>query len=161
MIDISHKPDTDREAVAEGTLRMRRETLQRILAGKIEKGDVFAAARIAGIMGAKKTPDLIPLCHPLMLTGVRIHFIPSDSHIPEHESLVTVKILSTVTVSGKTGVEMEALTSVCIAGLTIYDMCKGIDPEMSLGAIGLVSKTGGRSGDYVRTAPIPSCLPHF
>ena len=142
MVDVGAKDDTLREAVARGEVRMRPETLQRLAAGDMHKGDVLATARIAGIMAAKRAPDLIPLCHPLLLTHVAV-----DARLDVATS--TVQIEATVRTVGKTGVEMEALTAVSVAALTIYDMCKAIDREMQIGAIRLVRKSGGRSGDFV------------
>jgi cyclic pyranopterin phosphate synthase len=142
MVDVGAKDDTLREAVARGEVRMRPETLQRLAAGDIPKGDVLATARIAGMMAAKRAPDLIPLCHPLLLTHVAV-----DARLDVATS--TVQIEATVRTVGKTGVEMEALTAVSVAALTIYDMCKAIDREMQIGAIRLVRKSGGRSGEIV------------
>ena len=142
MVDVGAKDDTLREAVARGEVRMRPETLQRLAAGDMPKGDVHATARIAGMMAAKRAPDLIPLCHPLMLTHVAV-----DARLDVATS--TVQIEATVRTVGKTGVEMEALTAVSVTALTIYDMCKAIDREMQIGAIRLVRKSGGRSGDFV------------
>jgi len=142
MVDVGAKDDTLREAVARGEVRMRPETLQRLAAGDMPKGDVLATARIAGMMAAKRAPDLIPLCHPLLLTHVAV-----DARLDVATS--TVQIEATVRTVGKTGVEMEALTAVSVAALTIYDMCKAIDREMQIGAIRLVRKSGGRSGDFV------------
>ncbi|MCS6839455.1 MAG: cyclic pyranopterin monophosphate synthase MoaC [Roseiflexus sp.] len=142
MVDIGAKDETSREAVARGEVRMRPETLQRLAAGDLPKGDALAAARIAGIMAAKRTPDLIPLCHPLLLTHVAL-----DVRLDAATS--TAQIEATVRTVGKTGVEMEALTAVSVAALTIYDMCKAIDREMQISAIRLVRKSGGRSGEIV------------
>jgi len=142
MVDVGAKDDTLREAVARGEVRMRPETLQRLAAGDMPKGDVLATARIAGMMAAKRAPDLIPLCHPLLLTHVAV-----DARLDVATS--TVQIEATVRTVGKTGVEMEALTAVSVAALTIYDMCKAIDREMQIGAIRLVRKSGGRSGDFM------------
>ncbi len=142
MVDVGAKEDTLREAVARGEVRVRPETLQRLAAGDMPKGDVIATARIAGIMAAKRAPDLIPLCHPLLLTHVAV-----DARLDVATS--TVQIEATVRTVGKTGVEMEALTAVSVTALTIYDMCKAIDREMQIGAIRLVRKSGGRSGDFV------------
>ena len=144
MVEVGEKTPTRRVAVASGEVRMRPETLQRILDATVEKGDVFAVARLAGIMAAKKTPDLIPLCHPLLLTGISVDFLP----YPDEGR---VAISATVKLTGTTGVEMEALTAVAIAGLTIYDMCKAIDKEMVIGAIQLESKEGGKSGLFLRS----------
>lgn len=139
MVDVGEKPDTAREAVAVGRVVMRPETLERIASGRVPKGDVLAVARLAGIMAAKRTPDLIPLCHTLLLTHVGL-----DLHLCEEES--AIEIAATVRCIGKTGVEMEALTAVAVAGLTIYDMCKSLDPGMRIEGICLVRKSGGKSG---------------
>ena len=143
MVDVSDKDITSRTAVARGTIHMRAETLALILADKIEKGDVFSVARVAGIMAAKKTSELIPMCHPLNITAVEIDLTPV-------ENPARVEIEASVRVSGKTGVEMEAMTAVSVAGLTIYDMCKAVDREMSIGEIRLIKKSGGKSGTYLR-----------
>jgi len=143
MVDVSDKAVTSRIAVARGTIHMRAETLALILEDKIEKGDVFSVARVAGIMAAKKTSELVPMCHPLSITSVEIDLTP-DKNPPR------VDIEAQVRVSGKTGVEMEALTAVSVAGLTIYDMCKAVDREMTIGEIRLVKKSGGKSGTFVR-----------
>jgi len=145
MVDVSEKEVTSRIAVARGVIYMRAETLSLILEDKIEKGDVFSVARVAGILAAKKTPELIPMCHPLNITSVEINLIPG-----ENPARVTIE--ATVRVSGQTGVEMEAMTAVSIAGLTIYDMCKAVDRAMSIGEIGLLKKSGGKSGTFVRKA---------
>jgi cyclic pyranopterin phosphate synthase len=144
MVEVGEKTPTRRVAVASGEVRMRPATLQRILDSTIEKGDVFAVARLAGIMAAKKTPDLIPLCHPLLLTSISVDFLP-------HPQEGRVEISATVKLTGTTGVEMEALTAVAVAGLTIYDMCKAIDKEMVIGAIQLERKEGGKSGTFLRS----------
>ncbi len=143
MVDVSDKDITSRIAVARGTIHMRAATLALILDDKIEKGDVFSVARVAGIMAAKKTSELIPMCHPLNLTSVEIDLTPV-------ENPARVEIEARVRVSGKTGVEMEAMTAVSVAGLTIYDMCKAVDREMSIGEIRLVKKSGGKSGTFIR-----------
>ena len=143
MVDVSDKDVTSRVAVARGTVRMRPETLALILEGKVEKGDVFSVARVAGIMAAKKTSELIPMCHPLNITSVEIDLSPAQNP-------ARVEIEAAVRVDGKTGVEMEAMTAVAVAGLTIYDMCKAVDREMSLGEICLVKKSGGKSGTFLR-----------
>ena len=143
MVDVSDKQVTSRIAVARGTIHMRPQTLALILDDKIEKGDVFSVARVAGIMAAKKTSELIPMCHPLNITSVEIELTPQ-------EKPARVEIQATVRVSGKTGVEMEAMTAVSVAGLTIYDMCKAADREMSIGEIRLVKKSGGKSGTFIR-----------
>ena len=142
MVDVSEKEDTRREAVAAGCIRMSRECFDRVARGSIEKGDVLGAARIAGIMGAKKTSELIPLCHILNLTKLSVDFEMQ----PETCSVRAVCTAGTV---GKTGAEMEALTGVSCALLTIYDMCKAADRSMEIGNIMLVKKSGGKSGDYV------------
>lgn len=142
MVDISDKPVTERTASAETTVRMKPETLTRILEGGIAKGDVRAVAQVAGIMAAKKTSDWIPMCHPLALTGVNISF--ADNGADE------LYIEATVKISGKTGVEMEALTAVSAAALTVYDMCKAADKGMEIGPTRLVMKTGGKNGDFHR-----------
>ena len=143
MVDVSNKDVTSRVAVARGTIRMRPETLELILEGKVEKGDVFSVARVAGIMAAKKTSELIPMCHPLNITSVKIDLTPA-------QNLTCVEIEASVRVDGKTGVEMEAMTAVAVAGLTIYDMCKAVDREMSIGEVRLVKKSGGKSGTFIR-----------
>ena len=143
MVDVGGKPATAREAVAEGKIRMQPETLRLIVAGGHKKGDVLAVARIAGIMAAKKTAELIPLCHPLALTRVEVELTPDEIH-----AVVLCRAVAATT--GPTGVEMEALTAVQIALLTIYDMCKAVDRGMTITDVGLVSKTGGKSGTWRR-----------
>jgi len=143
MVEVGGKEITRREAVARGEVVMRPETLELILAGKVPKGEVFGVARVAGIMAAKKTPDLIPLCHPLALTGIDVHFRPDRAHS-------RVEIEAKARTTGQTGVEMEALTAVSAAALAIYDMCKAVDREMVIGAIRLVLKSGGKSGTFQR-----------
>ena len=145
MVDVSDKEDTRREAAAEGKIRMSRECFEKVTSGGIEKGDVLGAARIAGIMGAKKTSDLIPLCHILNLTKVSVSF----EMLPEENAVRAVCTAGTV---GKTGVEMEALTGVGCALLTIYDMCKAVDKAMEIGSIRLMKKSGGKSGDFLNPA---------
>jgi cyclic pyranopterin phosphate synthase len=148
MVDVTEKDDTLRQATARGFVHMSSEVFQRIVSGGIEKGDVLGVARLAGIMGAKRTAELIPLCHPLNITHVEIAFHPiEEKHCIEIEAQVTVR--------GKTGVEMEALTAVAIAALTIYDMCKAIDREMVISDIQLVEKQGGKSGHFVRKKNSP------
>ena len=144
MVDVGGKPATAREAVAEGRIRMQPATLRLILAGGHKKGDVLAVARVAGIMAAKKTAELIPLCHPLALTRVEIELVPD-----EKQYAVLCRAVTATT--GPTGVEMEALTAVQVALLTIYDMCKAVDRGMTMTDVGLVSKTGGKSGTWLRT----------
>jgi cyclic pyranopterin phosphate synthase len=141
MVDVGAKAETERTAVAEGTVTMRPETLRMIMAGDAKKGDVLGTARIAGIMAAKRTHELIPLCHPLLLTRVSVEIAPE-------ESLPGLRVTATARVTGKTGVEMEALTAASVACLTIYDMAKAVDRGMVLGGIRLVEKSGGKSGDY-------------
>jgi cyclic pyranopterin phosphate synthase len=141
MVDVGDKESTRRVAVARADMQMQPETLARILDNRVKKGDVFAVARLAGIMAAKKTSDLIPLCHPLLLNSITVEFSPD----PDNAS---VEIEATVKVNGQTGVEMEALTAVSIAALTIYDMCKAVDKTMTFGNVRLVKKTGGRSGHF-------------
>lgn len=143
MVDVSDKEVTSRIAVARGHIQMRRETLELILEGKVEKGDVFSVARVAGIMAAKKTPELVPMCHPLNITSVEIFLTPEKNP-------ARVEIEAVVRVDGKTGVEMEAMTAVSVAALTIYDMCKAVDREMSIGEIRLIKKGGGKSGTFIR-----------
>lgn len=144
MVDVGEKSITKRTAVAEGRIEMLPATLELILKGEAKKGDVLGVARIAGIMAAKRTADLIPLCHPLALTKVNIDLIPLPA---EH----AVHCIATVQTSGQTGVEMEALTAVQITLLTIYDMCKAVDKGMTMGGIQLLEKEGGKSGHWVRT----------
>lgn len=143
MVDVSDKTVTVREALAGGWVEMQAATLDLILEGGHPKGDVLAVARIAGIQAAKKTPDLIPLCHPLMLSSVKVELLPE----PEHNR---VRIEARCRLSGQTGVEMEALTAVSVAALTLYDMCKAVDKGMCISGIELIEKTGGKSGDWRR-----------
>jgi len=145
MVDVGQKEITVRVAVARGEIRMQPDTLDLILKGRAKKGDVLGVARIAAIMGAKKTPDLIPLAHSLPLTSVKVEFFPD-----EERSLIEVE--ATVKVSARTGVEMEALTAVACAGLTVYDMCKAVDRSMVISEIRLMEKSGGRSGHFKRSA---------
>lgn len=142
MVDVGAKPDTERTAVAGGAVYMRAETLRLIREGALKKGDVLTVARLAGIMGAKRTSELIPLCHPLPLTHL-------DLELTLDDEANAVCITATARTVGKTGVEMEALTAVSVAALTIYDMAKAVDREMRLGDIRLLEKTGGQRGDYV------------
>jgi cyclic pyranopterin phosphate synthase len=141
MVDVGDKAVTTRTAVAEGAVTMKPETLALILAGQAKKGDVLATARIAGIMAAKKTHELIPLCHPLLLTKVTLDVEPD-------ETLPGLRLRALARVSGQTGVEMEALTAVSVAALTVYDMAKAVDRGMTIGPIRLVEKSGGKSGDW-------------
>ncbi|MDI7864069.1 cyclic pyranopterin monophosphate synthase MoaC [Rhizobiaceae bacterium n13] len=141
MVDVGDKAETQRVAIAEGHVRMAAETLSLIRDGNAKKGDVIGTARLAGIMAAKQTANLIPLCHPLMLTKVSVD-------ITEDESLPGLRVAATAKLTGKTGVEMEALTAVSIACLTIYDMAKAADKGMEIGGIRLLHKSGGKSGEY-------------
>jgi cyclic pyranopterin phosphate synthase len=143
MVDVSAKSDTQRTAIAHGMITMEAETLDRILSGDAKKGDVLGIARLAGIMAAKKTADLIPLCHPLSITNIDIELEP----MPQHSA---VSCRATVKTSGQTGVEMEALTAVQITLLTIYDMCKAIDRGMTISNVQLLEKMGGKSGHWKR-----------
>ncbi len=142
MVDISAKADTAREAVARGTVRMQPETLALIQSGGMPKGDVIAVARLAGVMAAKRTHELIPLCHPLLLTDIDVEIAPDEAEN-------ALQISATVRTTGKTGVEMEALTAVSIAALTVYDMCKAIDRGMRVEGVRLARKRGGKSGEIV------------
>ena len=144
MVDVSEKAVTSRVAIAEGHIRMARETFDIISEGRAKKGDVLGVARLAGIMGAKKTSDLIPLCHPLPVTKVAVDLI-LDPELPG------VQITATVKTTGQTGVEMEALTAVSIAALTVYDMTKAVDKAMQIGDVRVVLKDGGKSGRYEAT----------
>jgi cyclic pyranopterin phosphate synthase len=141
MVDVSGKPVTDRVAIAAGYVRMAAETFEVLRRGEAKKGDVLAVARLAGIMAAKRTADLIPLCHPLPITRVALDLLPDDS-------LPGVRIQATVKTRGQTGVEMEALTAVSVAGLTVYDMLKAIDRGMEIGGIKVLLKDGGKSGRF-------------
>jgi cyclic pyranopterin phosphate synthase len=147
MVDVSAKPETRRTARASGLVRMQAETLAQILDRSLAKGDVREVARLAGIMAAKRTGELIPLCHPLGLDAVAVELEPEGSE--------TLRIEATVTVHGRTGVEMEALTAVTVAALTVYDMCKAVDRGMTIERVRLEEKTGGRSGTF-RRGPGPS-----
>lgn len=142
MVDVSQKPVTPRRAVASAVVRVRPETLKLIREGSVPKGDVLAVARIAGIQAAKKTPDLIPLCHPLPISAANLRIELS----PPRE----IRIVADVIVEARTGVEMEALTAVAVAALAIYDMCKAVDKGIEIGPIRLEEKSGGRSGDWKR-----------
>ncbi len=139
MVDVSDKPDTQREAVAKGVVRMQASTLDRLRKGEVAKGDVLAVAQLAGIMAAKETPHLIPLCHPILIADIKVEF-----SLDEENSVV--EITATVRSTGKTGVEMEALTATAVAALTIYDMCKAVDRGVKIENIRLVRKSGGKSG---------------
>ena len=146
MVDVTAKADTDRVAVAQGAVVMARETLALVRAGDMKKGDVLGVARIAGIMAAKRTHELIPLCHPLALTGVEIEIEPDDA-------LPGLRVRARARVKGATGVEMEALTAVSIACLTIYDMAKAVDRGMRIEGVRLIEKFGGKSGHWRVEAP--------
>ncbi|MGH7230956.1 MAG: cyclic pyranopterin monophosphate synthase MoaC [Nitrospiraceae bacterium] len=148
MVDVSEKDTTERVATAHGRISLKPETLQKIQRGKVAKGDVLAVAQMAGIMGAKRTPDLIPMCHPILLTSVDIGF--TEEPQPDRYGLCSITITATAKSTGQTGVEMEAMTAVSVAALTIYDMCKAIDKGISFTNISLVSKSGGKSGTYTR-----------
>jgi len=141
MVDVSAKPDTQREATAVGRITMRRETLALIQSDGVPKGDVLAVAQIAGVMAAKRTHELIPMCHPLMLTGIDVRLTPNEARS-------SVDIEATVRTTGKTGVEMEALTAVTVAALTVYDMCKAADRAMRVEGVRLTRKSGGKSGTW-------------
>ena len=143
MVDVTDKDATSRVAVARGMICMRPETLDMIVEKKVAKGDVFSVARVAAMMAAKKTPDLIPMCHPLNITSVELSLTPERNP-------ARVEIEAIVKVTGQTGVEMEAMTAVAVSGLTIYDMCKAADRDMSIGEIRLVKKSGGKSGTFTR-----------
>ena len=153
MVDVGAKAATHRVAVATGRIEMKPETLALIQSGSAKKGDVLGIARIAGIMAAKRTSDLIPLCHPLALTRVAIEFEAASAHVPGATGIFCSATVETV---GPTGVEMEALTAVQIALLTIYDMCKAVDRGMEMQAIRLIEKTGGKSDPYQRDASLPA-----
>jgi cyclic pyranopterin phosphate synthase len=142
MVDVTEKAVTARMAVARGRVTMQPNTLRLILAGEVAKGNVLITAQIAGVMAAKRTAELIPMCHPLLLTNVDVRLEPDEEG-------AAVEIEATVRTAGVTGVEMEALTAVTVAGLTVYDMCKAVDRSMRLEAVRLVRKTGGKSGDIV------------
>ena len=148
MVDVTEKNETTRVAVACGEVRMKPATLQAIKEGQISKGDVLAVAQVAGIMAVKQTGNLIPMCHPLLISGADLQF-----YLNEPASKVEIK--AEVKITGKTGVEMEALTAVSVAALTIYDMCKAIDKGMTIEKIRLVEKTGGKSGRYNREEELP------
>ena len=142
MVDVTAKDETLRVATARGRIVMQPETLRLLTSGEIAKGNVLTTAQVAGVMAAKKTHELIPMCHPLLLTGIAVELTPD-------EAASSVEISATVRTTGKTGVEMEALTAVTVAGLTVYDMCKAVDRGMRLEAVRLVAKSGGVTGDYL------------
>ncbi len=141
MVDVTAKDETVRVAVAKGRVVMQPETLRLLIRGEIAKGNVLTTAQVAGVQAAKKTSELIPMCHPLLLTGI-------DVELEADEAANAIEITATVRTTGKTGVEMEALTAVSVAALTVYDMCKAVDKGMQVEAVRLVSKTGGKSGDW-------------
>lgn len=141
MVDVGHKADTERVAVARGSVTMQPETLRLIIEGNLKKGDVLTVAQLAGVMAAKRTSDLIPLCHPLLLSHIAVTCTPNEA-----ESRVDIE--ATVRLHGKTGVEMEALTAVSVAGLTIYDMAKAVDRGMRINDVRVVRKSGGQSGTF-------------
>lgn len=157
MVEVGKKPETARSARAQGCIELRSDTLARLLRGDLPKGEALAVARIAGIQAAKRTADLIPLCHPLRLTGVDVTFTPyfgpgRTGPGPDGSANAALLIEAEVRAFDRTGVEMEALTAVSVAALTIYDMCKAVEREMTIGAISLTEKSGGRSGHWVRPA---------
>ena len=142
MVDVGAKDETQRVAVARGRVLMQAETLRLLLRGEIAKGNVLTTAQVAGIMAAKRTHELIPMCHQLLLTGVDVDLVPD-------ESANAIEITATARTTGKTGVEMEALVAVSVAGMTVYDMCKAVDRAMRIDAVRLVRKSGGKSGDFI------------
>ncbi|MGL4935815.1 MAG: cyclic pyranopterin monophosphate synthase MoaC [Cetobacterium sp.] len=142
MVDVTEKNETKRVALTKGKISMNKETYLKVKEGTIQKGDVLGVARVAGIMGAKKTSDLIPMCHPLFITGVEIDFNFFDDEL-------TIEVATSVKTAGKTGVEMEALTATTTALLTIYDMCKAMDKAMVIKDVRLCKKSGGKSGDFI------------
>lgn len=148
MVDVSAKASTERIATAQGRVRLKPDTLAKIQQGKIAKGDVLAVAQVAGVMGAKRTPDLIPMCHPVLLASVDIAF-EDDPH-PDPQGLCSITITATAKTTGPTGVEMEAITAVSVAALTIYDMCKAVDKGIGITDVYLLAKSGGKSGAYTR-----------
>ena len=149
MVDVSTKSSTDRVATAQAIIFLQPETLEKILRGTIAKGDVLSVAQVAGVVGAKKTSDLIPMCHPILLTSVDIAF--KEESQPDREGRCSITILATAKTTGPTGVEMEAMTAASVAALTIYDMCKAIDRGMSVSEVCLLAKSGGKSGTFTRS----------
>lgn len=143
MVNVGEKAETQRTAVAAGRVLMNRKTFELVRSGGVKKGDVLTVAQVAGIMGAKRTPDLVPMCHPILLSGVELE-------LNLNEEMLSVDILATTSCVGVTGVEMEALTAVSAAALTVYDMCKAVQRDMVIDDIRLLKKTGGQSGDFVR-----------
>lgn len=157
MVDIAEKAVTSREAMATGLISMTQTTFDMLQSGSHKKGDVFAVARVAGIQAAKRTSDLIPLCHPLMLSKVQIDFEPeTDTQNPDR--IYAIRVFASAKLAGQTGVEMEALTAASVACLTLYDMCKAVDPAMVIGDIKLLSKAGGKRGQWQRESPPASQL---
>ena len=148
MVDVGDKPDTERVAVAAGQITMRPQTLALIQAGAVKKGDVLTVAQIAGIQAAKRTHELIPMCHPLLLTHIAVELTPGSA-----PGQAWIDIQATVRTTGKTGVEMEALTAVAVAALAVYDMCKAVDRGMTISEVRLMHKSGGKSGDWNRDNP--------
>ena len=148
MVDISAKDSTERLATAQARIYLLPETLEKIQRGKIIKGDVLAVAQVAGVMGAKKTPELIPMCHPILLASVDITF--QEEFKPDPQGRCSITITATAKTTGPTGVEMEAMTAASVTALTIYDMCKAVDRGMSFSDVCLLSKSGGKSGTYTR-----------
>ena len=148
MVDVTEKPGTRRVAIASGILRMQTATLERIRAGRVAKGDVLTVADVGAVMAAKRTSDMIPMCHPVALTGVEVKF--SEIAEPDTSGCVGIKVVTTASCTGQTGVEMEALCAASVALLTIYDMCKAIDRGMRIECIQLEEKRGGKSGDWKR-----------
>lgn len=148
MVDVSGKTETQRVAIASGVLRMQIATLERIRSGQIAKGDVLAVADVGAVMAAKHTPDIIPMCHAIMLSGMEIEF--SEINEPDEQGCVGIKVIATATCVGQTGVEMEALCAANVALLTIYDMCKAIDRGMRIENVQLEEKRGGKSGEWKR-----------
>ncbi|MBM4122109.1 MAG: cyclic pyranopterin monophosphate synthase MoaC [Nitrospira sp.] len=149
MVDVSSKASTERVAQAQARVFMLPETLEKIQRGKIAKGDVLAVAQVAGVMGAKRTPDLVPMCHPVLLTSVDVGF--KEEPQPDKQGRCSITITATAKTTGPTGVEMEAMTAVSVAALAIYDMCKAVDKGISFSDVYLLSKSGGKSGTYTRT----------
>jgi len=148
MVDVSTKSSTERIATAQARVFLLPDTLEKIQRGKIAKGDVLSVAQVAGVMGAKKAPDLIPMCHPILLTSVDIAF--TEDPQPDPQGRCSIAITATAKTTGPTGVEMEAMTAASVAALTIYDMCKSVDRGMSFSDVCLLSKSGGKSGTYTR-----------
>ncbi len=148
MVDVSAKPSTERVAVAQARVFLNPETLDMIRRGAIAKGDVLAVAQVAGVMGAKRTPDLIPMCHPVLLTSIDIDF--KEESQPDRAGRCSITVTATAKTTGATGIEMEAMTAVSVSALTIYDMCKAVDKGISFSDIYLLSKSGGKSGTYLR-----------